>query len=140
MNYNWLDNFKGVKVDFTPNFSNYGYWAFLDNDGMLVIGEERGYYGGQLYRGPWKGEDTPYLSDIKKEQPKLFSKIMNFYEKEFGNLTLEKKKTTKTLYVSYSVLKVVEVPDDWNDREIKDYLEGIAPESYNDMEYDVEED
>ena len=140
MNYNWLDNFKGVKVDFTPNFSDYGYWAFLDNDGMLVIGEERGSYGGQLYRGPWKGEDTPYLSDIKKEQPKLFSKITNFYEKEFGNLTLEKKKTTKTVYVSYSVLKTVEVPDDWNDREIKDYLEGIAPEGYNDMEYDVEED
>ena len=140
MNYNWLDNFKGVKVDFTPNFSDYGYWAFLDNEGMLVIGEERGYYGGQLYRGSWKGEDTPYLSDIKKEQPKLFSKITNFYEKEFGNLTLEKKKTTKTVYVSYSVLKTVEVPDDWNDREIKDYLEGIAPEGYNDMEYDVEED
>ena len=140
MNYNWLDNFKGVKVDFTPNFSDYGYWAFLDNEGMLVIGEERGYYGGQLYRGPWKGEDTPYLSDIKKEQPKLFSKITNFYEKEFGNLTLEKKKTTKTVYVSYSVLKTVEVPEDWNDREIKDYLEGIAPEDYNDMEYDIEED
>lgn len=140
MNYNWLDNFKGVKVDFTPNFSDYGYWAFLDNDGMLVIGEERGCYGGQLYRGSWKGEDTPYLSDIKKEQPKLFSKITNFYEKEFGNLTLEKKKTTKTVYVSYSVLKTVEVPEDWNDREIKDYLEGIAPEGYNDMEYDVEED
>lgn len=140
MNYNWLDNFKGVKVDFTPNFSDYGYWAFLDNEGMLVIGEERGCYGGQLYRGPWKGEDTPYLSDIKKEQPKLFSKITNFYEKEFGNLTLEKKKTTKTVYVSYSILKTVEVPEDWNDREIKDYLEGIAPEDYNDMEYDVEED
>ena len=140
MNYNWLDNFKGVKVDFTPNFSDYGYWAFFDNEGMLVIGEERGYYGGQLYRGPWKGEDTPYLSDIKKEQPKLFFKITNFYEKEFGNLTLEKKKTTKTVYVSYSVLKTVEVPEDWNDREIKDYLEGIAPEDYNDMEYDVEED
>ena len=140
MNYNWLDNFKGVKADFTPNFSDYGYWAFLDNEDMLVIGEERGRYGGQLYRGPWKGENTPYLSDIKKEQPKLFSKITNFYEKEFGNLTLEKKKTTKTVYVSYSVLKTVEVPDDWNDREIKDYLEGIAPEGYNDMEYDVEED
>ena len=45
-----------------------------------------------------------------------------------------------TLYVSYSVLKTVEVPDDWNDRESKDYLESIAPEGYNDMEYDIEED
>lgn len=45
-----------------------------------------------------------------------------------------------TVYVSYSVLKTVEVPDDWNDREIKDYLEDIAPEDYNDMEFDVKED
>ena len=45
-----------------------------------------------------------------------------------------------TLYVSYSVLKMVEVPDDWNDREIKDYFESIAPEGYNDMEYYVSED
>ena len=45
-----------------------------------------------------------------------------------------------TIYVSYSVLKTVEVPDDWNDREIKDYLEEIAPEGYNDIEYDIEED
>lgn len=140
MNYNWLDNFKGVKVDFTPNFSDYGYWAFLDNEGMLVIGEERGRDGGQLYRGPWKGKKTPYLSEIKKEQPKLYSKIIDYYEKEFGKFMFEKKKMTKTVYVSYSVLKTVEVPDDWNDREIKDYLEGIAPEDYNDIEYDVEED
>lgn len=45
-----------------------------------------------------------------------------------------------TLYVSYSVLKTVEVPEDWNDREIKDYLEGIAPEDCNDMVYDIEGD
>ena len=45
-----------------------------------------------------------------------------------------------TIYVSYSVLKTVEVPEDWNDREIKDYLEEIAPEGYNDIEYDIEED
>ena len=45
-----------------------------------------------------------------------------------------------TVYVSYSVLKTIEVPDDWNDREIKDYLEGIEHEDFNDMEYDVEED
>lgn len=45
-----------------------------------------------------------------------------------------------TLYVSYSVLKTVEVPEDWNDREIKDYLEGIAPEEYNDMVYVIKED
>lgn len=45
-----------------------------------------------------------------------------------------------TLYVSYSVLKTVEIPEDWNDREIKDYLESIAPEDYNDMVYNIKED
>ena len=45
-----------------------------------------------------------------------------------------------TLYVSYTVLKTIEVPDDWNYEEIKDYLEGIAPEDYNDLEFDVKED
>ena len=47
---------------------------------------------------------------------------------------------TKTVYVSYSVLKTFEAPEDWNDREITDYLEGMAPEDYNDMEYVVKED
>lgn len=45
-----------------------------------------------------------------------------------------------TVRVSYSVLKTVEVPDDWNDREIEDYLEDMAPEDYNDIEYDIKED
>lgn len=44
------------------------------------------------------------------------------------------------VYVSYSILKTIEVPEDWSDREINDYLEGIAPEGYNDMVYDVEKE
>lgn len=44
------------------------------------------------------------------------------------------------VYVSYSILKTVEVPEDWSDKEINDYLEGIAPEDYNDMEYSIKED
>lgn len=140
MHCTWLDDFKGVKYDFTPNPPYYGFWAFLDNEGMLVIGEERGRDGGRFYRGPWKGKKTPYLSEIKKEQPKLYSKIVDYYGKEFGKFAFEEKKMTKTVYVSYSILKTVEVPEDWSDREINDYLEGIAPEDYNDMVYDVEED
>lgn len=148
MNYNWLDNFKGVKNDFTPNPPDYGFWAFLDNEGMLVIGEERGREGGLLYRGPWKGEKTPYLSEIKKEQPKLYSKITYFYKQELVNVTQEEKKTTKTVHVAYSILKTVEVPADWDDEEINNYLEGIDPEDFitsddfidAEMVYEVEED
>ena len=84
---------------------------------------------------------TYFYGDMNDDDTvKYVDKIIDYYEKGFGKFTFEKKKTTKTVYVSYSVLKTVEVPDDWNDREIKDYLEGIAPEDYNDMEYDIEED
>lgn len=44
------------------------------------------------------------------------------------------------IFVIYSVKKVFEVPEDWNDREIEDYLEGFASEDYSDMMYEVEED
>lgn len=45
----------------------------------------------------------------------------------------------RTIYVFYSVLDPFEVPEDWTDKEINDYLEDMAPEGYNDIEYDVEE-
>lgn len=129
-----------AKVQLSFGDSNWEFWGFIDNEGILTIG--KGGWGHEiLYYGPWKGENTPYLSEIKKEQPKLYSKIVDYYEKELGALRWEKeKKMTKTVYVSYSVLKTFEVPEDWNDREITDYLEGMAPEDYNDMEYVVKED
>lgn len=110
--------------------------------------KSEGVRGGLLYRGPWKGRKTPYLSAIKKEQPKLYSKITYFYKQEFGNVTQEKNKITKTVHVTYSISKTVEVPADWDDEEINNYLEGIDPEDFitfddfidADMVYEVEED
>lgn len=46
----------------------------------------------------------------------------------------------RTVYVSYSVLDVVEVPDDWTDEEVEKLLESNAPISYNDMEWEYKED
>lgn len=43
------------------------------------------------------------------------------------------------VYVSYSISKMVAIPDDWSDKEINDYLDYIAPEGYDNMIYDVEE-
>lgn len=57
----------------------YGYYAFVDNDGRLVIGEERGREGGELYRGEYKGEKTPWLSDIKKENVRLYNSIVKYF-------------------------------------------------------------
>lgn len=42
----------------------------------------------------------------------------------------------RTICVNYSVLNVVEVPDDWTDEEIEKLLLENAPANYNDMEWD----
>jgi len=57
---------KYFKGSFSQDYG-YGYYAFVDNNGLLVIGEERGREGGELYRGEYKGEKTPWLNDIKEE-------------------------------------------------------------------------
>ena len=44
------------------------------------------------------------------------------------------------VYATYTVLKTFEVPEEWTDKEIVDYIEYFAPEDYNDMVFDVEED
>lgn len=41
MRYDWLDDFKGVKVVFTPESFDYGYWAFIDKEGNLVLMPEK---------------------------------------------------------------------------------------------------
>lgn len=46
----------------------------------------------------------------------------------------------RTVYVSYSILDVVEVPDDWTDEEVEKLLEDNAPINYNDMEWEYKED
>lgn len=70
---------------FVGSFSQpygYGYYAYADNDGNLVIGEERGREGGELYRGEYKGINTPYMNNIKKESIKLYNSIASFFDKE----------------------------------------------------------
>ena len=57
----------------------YGYYAFVDNNGLLVIGEERGREGGELYRGEYKGEKTPWLNDIKEENVRLYNSIVRYF-------------------------------------------------------------
>lgn len=59
-----------------------GYYAYADDNGKLVIGEERGREGGQLYCGEYRGINTPYMNDIKKESITLYNSIVKFFDKE----------------------------------------------------------
>ena len=57
----------------------YGYYAYIEG-GVFVIGENWPREGGDLYSGDYCGEDTPYLSTLKKEAPKIYNKIVKYFE------------------------------------------------------------
>lgn len=59
-------------------FKGYGYYSFVEND-EFVIGEERGREGGELYRGDYLGCNTPYLNNIKIENPKMYNSIVKYF-------------------------------------------------------------
>lgn len=46
----------------------------------------------------------------------------------------------KKVFVSYSVLNIVEVPDDWTDEEVEKLLQDNAPADYNDLEWEYTKD
>lgn len=72
-----IANHGKVKKIFTGSHFDYGYYAFVDRNGDFVVGEERGREGGELYRGVYKGKNTPWLNDIKKENTKLYNSIVS---------------------------------------------------------------
>ena len=55
-----------------------GFYAMLEN-GEFIIGEERSREGGTLYRGEYKGEDTPWMYEIKRENIRLYNSIVKHF-------------------------------------------------------------
>lgn len=41
----------------------------------------------------------------------------------------------RTVYVDYTVLDIVEVPDNWTNEQVEKLLRENAPTNYNDMEW-----
>jgi hypothetical protein len=58
-----------------------GYYSYFEN-GKVVIEYHTVREGRILYRGEYKGEQTPYLSEIKKENVRMYNSIMKFFESE----------------------------------------------------------
>lgn len=65
-----------------------GYYAYIDENNTLFIGEERGREGGTLYGGPYIGEKTPYLTSLKKENIKLYKAIVDYFESRVETMEL----------------------------------------------------
>ena len=61
------------------NSINHGWYAYVE-DGVFVIGRDCLADYGDKYRGEYKGEDTPYLNEIKKHYLKAYNKIIKYFE------------------------------------------------------------
>lgn len=57
---------------------NHGWYAYIE-DGVFVIGRIHAAYGGDKYRGEYKGENTPYLNEIKENYLKAYNKIIEYF-------------------------------------------------------------
>lgn len=81
----YIVNYGNVKKLFAGSNFKYGYYAFVDSNGQFVIGEERMREGGELYRGEYKGEKTPWMHDIKKENAKLYNSIVRYFNEHVND-------------------------------------------------------
>ena len=59
----------------------YGFYAY-EEYGVLVIGENWPREGGDIYCGDYKGVATPYLAELKTSAPKIYNKIVRYYERD----------------------------------------------------------
>lgn len=114
----------------------WGWYAYAEND-ILVIGESNPHEGGDLYCGNYKGKDTPYLMSIKKDCPRIYNKIVKYFETDNEEVkylsdmerlkkvfsTCNPRNTDRNLY--YAVLAIV----DTDKREVSmDYFKAYARE------------
>lgn len=65
------------KVDFS--YDSVGWYAFVSEDDDLVIGYNYEEYTSEVYRGNFKGVDTPHIFDIMCDDIEMFSKIIKYY-------------------------------------------------------------
>lgn len=52
-----------------------GWWAHVSEDNDLVIGYDYGDMSHEIYKGNFKGVDTPHIFDIMRDDIEMFSKI-----------------------------------------------------------------
>lgn len=56
-----------------------GWWAFVSEDDDLVIGYQSEEKDNEIYRGDFKGVDTPHIFDIMRDDTEMFAKIIKYY-------------------------------------------------------------
>lgn len=66
-----------AKIDWSHDGT--GWWAFVSEDDDLVICHESEENTHEVYRGNFKGLDTPHIFDIMREDIEMFAKIIKYY-------------------------------------------------------------
>lgn len=67
-----------VKMNF--GHGGIGWWAFVLEDDDLVIGYQSEEKYDEMYRGNFKGVDTPHIFDIMRDDIEMFLNIIKYYK------------------------------------------------------------
>ena len=81
----YIKNYGNVKNLFRGSNLDSGFYAWIEENGELTIGEERGREGGILYRGIYKGKCTPCMDEIKKENATLYTSIVRYFNEHVND-------------------------------------------------------
>jgi len=57
----------------------YGFYAYIEGE-EFIIGMQRSKNSEVLYRGEYKGDNTPYLDKIKENNIKLYNNIVRYFK------------------------------------------------------------
>lgn len=134
----YIVNHGNVKRIFAGSNFKFGYYAFVDSNGQFVIGEERGREGGELYRGEYKGSNTPWLNDVKKENVRLYNDIVKYFKEYVKKQYVVSPSYTDNYRVTkYTNGKVInyEIMSYW---EVEGYCNALESEGYT-KAYDLDE-
>lgn len=131
-------NHGKVKKIFKGSHFDFGYYAFVDRNGQFVIGEERGREGGELYRGEYKGENTPYLYRVKNENVKLYNSIVKYFKENFKKQYVIQKAYTGNSKILQYVNGKYETGTIIADYEIHGYISSLENMGYERAYYEKE--
>lgn len=127
-----------VKKIFKGSHFDFGYYAFIDTNGQFVIGDERGREGGELYRGNYKGENTPWLNSIKEENIKLYNNIVKYFKENIKKQYVIQKAYTGNSRILQYVNGKYETGTILADYEICGYVSALKNVGYEEAYYEKE--
>lgn len=119
------------------NVNEWGWYSYAE-DNILVIGDSYPHEGGELYRGEYKGDKTPYLLSLKKDDVKQYNRIVKY----FGEYVKKQYVVSPSYTDNYKVSKYAngkilnyEIMSYW---EVEGYCNALESEGYT-KAYDIDE-